>query len=133
VIAEDVAWTLPLDSDAVEAQTPSGAGGWPLPRSQTRTGSSRARERQAAEPDRWWNARWKAALAGGDHDYVRPFHDARHSSLTHQAAAGSSPIAIMAGAGHASMATTKHYLHLAGVVFKDEAAALEERLLGAKR
>ena len=84
-------------------------------------------------PDRWWNARWKAALTkAGITDYVEPFHDARHSSLTHQAAAGSSPIAIMAGAGHASMATTKHYLHLAGVIFKDEADALEERLLGAK-
>lgn len=82
-------------------------------------------------PARWWNAHWKAALAkAGITDYVRPFHDARHSSLTHQAAAGSSPIAIMAGAGHASMATTKHYLHLAGVVFKDEADALERRLLG---
>jgi hypothetical protein len=29
------------------------------------------------------------------------------------------------------MATTKRYLHLAGVVFKDEADALERRLLRA--
>ncbi len=29
------------------------------------------------------------------------------------------------------MKTTKKYLHLAGVVFRDEAAALERRLLGA--
>jgi hypothetical protein len=36
----------------------------------------------------------------------------------------------MAKAGHASMATTKRYLHLAGVVFRDEADALERRLLG---
>lgn len=28
------------------------------------------------------------------------------------------------------MATTNQYLHLAGVVFRDEAAALEARLLG---
>jgi integrase len=83
-------------------------------------------------PDRWWNREWKAALKkAGVSGYVRPFHDARHSSLTHQAAAGSSPVAIMATAGHASMATTKRYLHLAGVVFKDEADALERRLLGA--
>ena len=41
------------------------------------------------------------------------------------------PIAIMTKAGHASMATTKRYLKLAGVVFRDEAQALEERLLGA--
>jgi hypothetical protein len=32
--------------------------------------------------------------------------------------------------GHAHMATTKRYLHLAGVVFRDEADALERRLLG---
>jgi len=29
------------------------------------------------------------------------------------------------------MKTTKGYLHLAGVVFRDEAEALEKRLLGA--
>lgn len=36
----------------------------------------------------------------------------------------------MAKAGHRSMSTTKTYLHLAGVVFRDEADALERRLLG---
>jgi hypothetical protein len=30
------------------------------------------------------------------------------------------------------MATTKRYLHLAGTVFRDEADALERRLLGAE-
>ena len=39
------------------------------------------------------------------------------------------PIALMARAGHSSMATTKGYLHLAGVGFRDEADALERRLL----
>lgn len=34
----------------------------------------------------------------------------------------------MSKAGHASMGTTKRYLHLAGVVFRHEAAALEQRL-----
>jgi hypothetical protein len=34
------------------------------------------------------------------------------------------------GAGHRNMATTRTYLHLAGTVFRDEAARLEERLLG---
>jgi hypothetical protein len=33
----------------------------------------------------------------------------------------------MTKAGHASMSTTKRYLHLAGAVFRDEAAALENR------
>jgi hypothetical protein len=30
------------------------------------------------------------------------------------------------------MATTRQYVHLAGVVFRDEAALLEQRLLGVE-
>jgi integrase-like protein len=71
-----------------------------------------------------------ALTAAGIDDYVRPFHDLRHTAITNDAAAGSSAIAVMANAGHANMATTKRYLHLAGVVFRDEADALERRLLG---
>ncbi len=75
----------------------------------------------------------RAALkASGVEDYVRPFHDLRHTAITNDAAAGSSAIAVMAKAGHSSMATTKRYLHLAGVVFHDEAEALERRLLGVE-
>jgi integrase len=62
---------------------------------------------------------------------VRAFHDLRHTAITHDAAAGSSAIAVMAKAGHSNMSTTKTYLHLAGTVFRDEAERLEERLLGA--
>jgi len=36
----------------------------------------------------------------------------------------------MTRAGHASMATTKRYLKLAGVVFPEQADALERRVLG---
>jgi integrase len=60
----------------------------------------------------------------------RPCHDLRVTAITNDAIAGAHPIAIMTKAGHASMATTKRYLKLAGVVFRDEAQALEERLLG---
>jgi integrase len=75
---------------------------------------------------------FRAALAAaGIHDYVRPFHDLRHTALTNEAAAGSSPIALMAKAGHSDMKTTRIYLHLAGTVFREEAEALERRLLGA--
>ncbi len=78
---------------------------------------------------RW--VRLRAALqAAGIEGYVRPFHDLRHSALTHEAAAGSHPIALMTKAGHGLMNTTQHYLHLAGVVFPDEAEALERRLGG---
>jgi hypothetical protein len=72
----------------------------------------------------------KAAKVDG---HLRPFHDLRHTAITNDAATGSSPIAVMAKAGHRSMATTKTYLHLAGVVFRDEADALERRLLGGTK
>jgi hypothetical protein len=36
----------------------------------------------------------------------------------------------MTKAGHESIATTRRYLRLAGVVFADETAALERRMLG---
>ena len=54
----------------------------------------------------------------------------RHTALTNIAATGASPIAVMATAGHRTMQTTKQYLHLAGVVFREDANRLEARLLG---
>lgn len=78
----------------------------------------------------WAETFSKALKAAGITDYVRPFHDLRHTALTNEAAAGSSPIALMTKAGHSDMKTTRIYLHLAGTVFRDEADALERRLLG---
>lgn len=71
-----------------------------------------------------------ARKAAGIDAYVRPFHDLRHTAITNDAASGASPIAVMTKAGHADMRTTKRYVHLAGVVFRDEAERLERRLLG---
>jgi hypothetical protein len=62
---------------------------------------------------------------------IRPCHDLRVTSITNEAIAGTDPIKLMTRAGHKSMATTNRYLKLAGVVFREEANALEERLLGA--
>jgi integrase len=70
-------------------------------------------------------------VAPGITDYVRPCHDMRHSALTTLAATNTAGPVLMAIAGHKSFATTKRYIHLAGVVFPDEMAALEQRLLGA--
>jgi integrase/recombinase XerD len=79
----------------------------------------------------WYHDQFQAALkAAGVEGRIRTFHDMRHTALTNLAATGASPVAIMATAGHRSMSTTKGYLHLAGVVFRDEASALERRLLG---
>jgi hypothetical protein len=61
---------------------------------------------------------------------MRPFHDLRVTAITNDAIAGANPVALMTKAGHASMATTRRYLRLAGTVFPEEAAALEGRLLG---
>lgn len=71
-----------------------------------------------------------ALATAGVNKRPRAFHDLRHTAITNDAAAGSSPIAVMTKAGHSDMKTTKRYMHLAGVVFRDEAAALERRLLG---
>jgi integrase len=71
-----------------------------------------------------------AKTVAGVEGRVRAFHDLRHTAITNDAAAGSSAIAVMTKAGHSDMKTTKNYLHLAGVVFRDEAEALERRLLG---
>jgi len=77
----------------------------------------------------WYTDQFNKALKkAGITDYVRPFHDMRHTALTNEAATGkSNPIALMAKAGHRSMNTTRQYLQLAGVVFHDEAEALEAR------
>ena len=75
----------------------------------------------------------RAAYATAGLDYpagLRPCHDLRVTSITNDVLAGAHPVAIMTKAGHANMTTTKRYLKLAGVVFRDEADALERRLLG---
>jgi integrase len=81
----------------------------------------------------WYRERFFDALASaGVEGKIRTFHDMRHTALTNLAATGASPIAVMTTAGHRSMATTRGYLHLAGVIFRDEASALERRLLGVQ-
>jgi integrase len=91
-------------------------------------------ERGSPIDHEWFAEQFRAALkAAGITDYVRPFHDLRHTAITNDAAAGSSELAVMTKAGHRSMSTTKTYLHLAGVVFRDEAAALEKRLLAGRK
>jgi integrase len=80
---------------------------------------------------RWYPEQFRKALkAAGITDYIRPCHDMRHTALTTLAAGNTSGPRLMAIAGHRSYATTKKYIDLAGVVFHDEAAALEQRLTG---
>jgi integrase len=73
----------------------------------------------------------RAALAKAKIDKpVRPFHDGRHTAITNAAVAGNAPAAIQAAAGHADFSTTQLYIDLAGVTFRDEAQAAEDRVLG---
>jgi integrase len=104
-----------------------------------RTSFKGADERVFCHPERGtvyraerFEEEFRAALATAEvTDHVRPFHDLRHTAITHDGASGSSAIAVMTKAGHSNMATTRTYLHLAGTVFRDEADRLEKRLLGA--
>jgi integrase len=80
----------------------------------------------------WFRLEFKAARQAAGIDGRVRLHDLRHAALTNLAATGASPIAVMATAGHRSMQTTKQYLHLAGVTFERDAAALEARLLGGR-
>ena len=75
----------------------------------------------------------RAALARAKVDRpMRPFHDGRHTSITNKAAAGVSPAALMAIAGHSDFKTTQGYIDLAGETFRDEAELAEQRMLGQK-
>jgi site-specific recombinase XerD len=63
-------------------------------------------------------------------DYVRPFHDGRHSSITNAARHGRTDLALMTLAGHSDFRVTKRYVHLAGEMFREEAVRMERALWG---
>jgi integrase len=58
----------------------------------------------------------------------RPWHDLRHTALTHEAAAGNPAVYVQMKAGHASGAITDRYIHAAQVLFPGAAAKGEERI-----
>jgi integrase len=61
----------------------------------------------------------------------RPFHDLRHTALTHEAAAGNPMAYIQLKAGHSQGAITERYVHAAQVLFPGAAERGESRLLSA--
>jgi len=74
---------------------------------------------------------FRAALAkAGITDYLRPFHDGRHSAITNAARAGRREHALMTLAGHSDSRTTRLYTHLAGEMFRDEADRMGAALWG---
>jgi hypothetical protein len=59
-------------------------------------------------------------------------HRFAYTSITNAAAAGVSPAALRARAGHSDFKTTQGYIDLVGETFREEAALHEERLFGQK-
>jgi integrase len=72
----------------------------------------------------------EAVKAAGISDKFRPAHDLRVTSITSGVLAGEHTSKLMARVGHTDYATTKRYIDLAGEVFPDEAARLEELRFG---
>lgn len=73
----------------------------------------------------------KPALArAGIEKPFRPFHDLRHTSLTHAAAAGNPQIYVQARAGHSQGSITERYMHAAQVLFPGAAERSEDRMFG---
>jgi integrase len=58
----------------------------------------------------------------------RPFHDLRHTALTHEAAAGNPMAYLQQRAGHSQSAITERYIHAAQILFPGAAARGEARL-----
>jgi integrase len=58
----------------------------------------------------------------------RPFHDLRHTALTHEAAAGNPMAYVQLKAGHSQSAITERYIHAAQVLFPGAAARGEARI-----
>lgn len=61
----------------------------------------------------------------------RPFHDLRHTALTHEAAAGNPMAYVQLKAGHSQTATTERYIHAVQVLFPGASARGEGRIFGA--
>jgi hypothetical protein len=61
----------------------------------------------------------------------RPCRDLRVTGATNELLAGASKETLMVKLGHTDFRTTQRYVNLAGVVFADEAAAVERRMNGS--
>jgi integrase len=60
----------------------------------------------------------------------RPWHDLRHTALTHEAAVGNPQAYVQLKAGHSQGSITERYIHAAQVLFPGAAAKAEERMFG---
>ncbi|HEY8776134.1 MAG TPA: site-specific integrase [Gaiellaceae bacterium] len=58
----------------------------------------------------------------------RPWHDLRHTALTHEAAAGNPAVYVQLKAGHSQGNVTERYIHAAQVLFPGAAQRGEDRM-----
>src|SRR4029079_4181067 len=58
----------------------------------------------------------------------RVWHDLRHTSLTHEAAAGNPQAYVQMKAGHSQASITERYIHAAQVLFPGAADRAESRI-----
>ena len=81
------------------------------------------------DPSRLAREHLKPALkSAGITKPFRPFHDLRHTALTHDAAAGNPLTYIQHKAGHSQTSITERYIHAAQLQFLGAAARAEERM-----
>jgi len=73
----------------------------------------------------------KAIREAGIERPIRPWHDLRHTALTHDAAAGNPAVYVQARAGHAQATMTERYVHAAQVAFPGAAERSEERFFSS--
>jgi integrase len=71
-----------------------------------------------------------ALKAAGISKPFRPWHDLRHTALTHEAAAGNPHAYVQAKAGHSQSTITDRYIHAAQVLFPGAAEKAEARMFG---
>jgi integrase len=83
------------------------------------------------DPSRLTREHLRPALkAAGISKPFRPFHDLRHTALTHEAAAGNPLTYIQHKAGHSQTQITERYIHAAQIQFTGAAARAEARMFG---
>jgi integrase len=71
-----------------------------------------------------------ALKAAGITKPFRPWHDLRHTALTHEAAAGNPHAYVQAKAGHSQSTITDRYIHAAQVLFPGAVERAEARMFG---
>ncbi len=86
--------------------------------------------RHPARPVQGQRLHAEAVTAAGIERTIRPWHDLRHTALTHDAAAGNPAVYVQARAGHAQATMTERYVHAAQVAFPGAAERVEDRVFG---